>query len=621
MYRRTLQGIDSQIFLIFAGALVLGQLYLLYVAPTDPLFHAVVFVSALTGLTFLKFGLRKTATSDAIPWYDWVLVLLSLVPMVYVYNDYDAFVRRSSMPLTSDILVGVLMVLTLLEAGRRAIGLVLPVIGIVALVYALINYIVPGNTGTPLMSYHRVFGTLFMTEVGIYSEPAQVALRWIFLFLVFGQALLLCGGQELFLQVALKAAGKRKGGAAYVSIVASALFGTLSGSSMANVLTTGQFTIPLMKRAGYPPRLAGAIEATASTGGSLTPPIMAAGALIMAEFTGVPYATIILAALVPAILFYIGVGCYVYGATHRLDITPTEIESPALGWDTITRFWPVVLGMGWLIYSIVSFLPLERAVLQSTAILFVGGFVANRSGYSAEAFVIRLKSLTEGIIEVGLACAIAGILVGIILLTGVGIQVSSFIFRLGQDFLFLSLVLTMLVTIFLGMGVPGIAAYVITASVVAVPLANLGIPILAAHMFIFYFSLFAGLTPPVALSAFAAAGLAGSNPFRTGLQSMVLALPAYLLAFYFIYQPSLLMIGTPDQIIHSMIGGAIGVAAFAFGSSGALFNRLGVLSRIALIVGGIALIDGSWMSDVVGALLILPVVLRQYRRRSHMMMA
>lgn len=606
MRARRLQGGEAAAFQALSVAFVAGQLYFLYLHPISPYLHALMFVSAIMALTFLAFPARRPnpeAARHAIAWHDWALAALALMPFLYAYvwEDFVRFLRRGSVPSQTDILIGVLFMALLLEAGRRVIGMILPGLGLLALLACLSALVLPDAWHiAPELSLRRVVGSMFQTELGIFSQPTQVAMRWIFVFLVFGQCLLLAGGREFFMRLAIAVAGGLRGGPAYMSVVSSALFGSLSGSNMANVMVTGQFTIPWIVKAGFTRRQAAAIESVSSTAGALTPPIMGAGALIMAEYTGVPYVTVIAAAIIPALLYYLTVGAYVFALTRKLGITSSEAPESERVATLLLRYWPVVLGLGWLVFRIVTLYPLERGVLEASAILIVGGIFSNRGDYTLTNARDLVTDLTRQTVDIGLACAISGILVGAILVTGWGITIAGVILDLGSSSILLALVATMIVTIVLGMGTPGIAAYIITAAVVAAPLGQLGVTLLAIHMFIFYFSNFAGITPPVALTAFGAAGIAKSDPFKTGFLAMVMALPTYFLAFAMVLRPELLMFGEPLAIMLAVLPAACGVVLFALGSAGAIRTPISPFMRAGLVAAGILLIDPGQLTDAVG---------------------
>jgi len=610
MIVRSKQRINSRLIGALSGLFVLTQLYFLYIDPISPYIHGLMFVCAIISLTFLKY---PTTQSEAYPFIrilDWVFAILALVPFIYAYfwQDIASFLRRGSVPNQVDINIGLLFLLLLLEAARRVIGLALPVLASIALLLCLSGLVLPEELLiAPELSFRRVIGSMFQTELGVFSQPTQVAMRWIFVFLVFGQCLLIAGGKQFFIRLAMSVTGKLRGGPAYMAVISSALFGSLSGSNMANVMVTGQVTIPWIIRAGFSKTQAAAIESVASTAGALTPPIMGAGALIMAEYTGVPYATIILAALLPAILYYIATGVYIWTLVHRYNIKHVVAEDKQPVIPLVVQNWPIVFGIGWLVYRIVDFYPLERAALEACAILLVGGVFSNRAAYCFDTARDSLLDLTKQTIDIGLACATAGILVGAILITGWGVSIASLIVNFGEASIYLALLATMVVTIVLGMGTPGIAAYIITAAVVAAPLAEIGLSLIAVHMFIFYFSNFAGITPPVALTAFGAAGIAKSDPFETGFQSMKMALPTYFLAFSFVLKPELLLFGESIAVISAALITGAGVILMALALGGAIRISLKWWERICLAIAGIALIDSNLFSNVAGFGILLVI--------------
>jgi TRAP transporter 4TM/12TM fusion protein len=625
MNRRQLRGFDSAVFSIGAAALLFGQLYLLYLAPISPLLHGLLFLSTIMALSFIKLAMLpiRGERGHSVPIYDYALAALALVPLLYAYQDYNAYVRRATLPNQTDVAMGILLVVLLLEAGRRSLGWILPILGGLAFLFAISGLVIPAEWGfAPRISLRRVVGTMTMTEIGLFSEPLQVALCWIFIFIVFGVALAVAGGLVFFEKVSIKVAGGVRGGPAYISVISSALFGTVSGSNVANVMSTGQMTIPLMTRVGYGRLYAGAIESVSSTGGALTPPVMGAAALIMAELANTPYLSVIASATLPAILYYIAIVMFVYAVTIKRGIAHDPQSVPDTGWQLLARYWIILLGIGWLLYRIISFYPLEHAALQASAILLIGALIYNREAFRPAAMQRTVNAVADGAIDITLACGVSGLLVGVILVTGLGIELSSTVVRLGETSLLLALIATMVVTIILGAAVPGIAAYIIAASVVASPLSQLGVPLLAAHMFIFYFSLFSGLTPPVALTAFAAASISGADPLRTAFVATTAALPAYLLAFFFVYQPELLLLaGSATDIVLVFATTAVGVAMMGLGGGGAIFVTLRMWERLALFAAGIALVEGSMFTDSIGigtGAVILLLNIRRDRRQKAM---
>lgn len=600
MSTRRLRVGDALVFQTLSGGFVAGQLYFLYIEPISPYLHALMFNCAVLALAFIAFSFRApcgTGERDRVAWLDLVLAALAITPFLYayVYVDLVRFLRRGSVPSQDDIMVGLLFLVLLLEAGRRVIGPILPGLALAALLISVsASYLPPEWHIVPQLSLRRVVGSMFQTEPGVFSQPVQVAMRWIFIILLFGQCLLLAGRREFFMKIATAAAG----GLAYMAVIGSALFGSLSGSNMANVMVTGQFTIRWIIRAGFSPRQAGAIESAASTAGALAPPIMVARALIMAEYTGVPYLTIVAAAIIPALLYYVTVRTYVFALTRRLGIEVAETAETERIRDLLMTYWPV---LGWLVWRIVTLYPLERAMLEACALLVIGGVLSNRPAYTASNGRDLMEGLTRQTVDIGIACAISGILVGAILITGWGVAIAGTILQLGSASALVALAATIVVTIVLGMGTPGVAAYIITAAVVAAPLGQPGLSLIAVHMFIFYFSNFAGITPPLALTASGAAGIAKSDPFKTGFLAMLMALPTYFLPCALVLRPELLLFGEPGAILLSVIPTAIGVVFFSLGTAGAITQPLSVTERLGFVLGGVLLIEPAVITDAVGA--------------------
>jgi TRAP-type uncharacterized transport system fused permease subunit len=328
---------------------------------------------------------------------------------------------------------------------------------------------------------------------------------------------------------------------------------------------------------------------------------MGAAALIMAELANTPYLGIIASATLPAALYYLAIGAFVFAVTARMNIVSDPLTVPESGLSLLGRYWIVLVGVGWLLWRIISFYPLEHAALQASAILLLGALLYDPRAFLPGSLRRHVDSIATSAMDITLACGVSGLLVGVILVTGIGIELSSAVVRLGETSLLLALAATMTVTIILGAAVPGIAAYIIAASVTATPLAELGVPLLAAHMFIFYFSLFSGLTPPVALTAFAAAGISGADPLRTAVVATIAALPAYLLAYFFVYQPELLLLqGDAVDIARVAATTAVGVVMMGLAGGGAILVRLMAWERLALFAGGVGLVDGGVALDVAG---------------------
>lgn len=517
---------------------------------------------------------------------SWLLVLLMIGAAAHLVMGHETLVRRTGSPTAADLVWGAVTVVVVLELTRRTVGLGLVVICVAALGYAFAGPWLPG------LLAHRGYGTvrlleqLYLSTEGIWGVPLGVSADFVYLFILFGAVLDVAGGGALFIALANRVAGRSRGGPAKTAAVASGLMGSLSGSAVANTVTTGAFTIPLMKRAGFSPRWAGAVEATASTGGQLMPPVMGAGAFILATWTNIPYVRVAVAALVPALLFYAALFFAIHFRAARMGIEP----DPAAGSEPVGPRLHLLIPLG----VIVVFLGMGRSpmraafwgVVSAAAVTFLRA--ATRP--SRDDFERAVLAAGRGTVQVAAACAAAGIVVGVASLTGIGLRMSELIITLAGGQLFPALVLTALGSIVLGMGLPTTAAYVVLAALGAPALVELGVPLLAAHLFIFYFGALSNVTPPVSLAAFAAAGIAGSAPMRTAVTGMGLASAGFLVPFAFVYGPGLLLVGSVGTVALAIVTGLAGVIALAAAVVGWLRGPLGWVDRVLLVAAAIALV-------------------------------
>jgi TRAP transporter 4TM/12TM fusion protein len=453
----------------------------------------------------------------------------------------------------------------------------------------------------------------FANTEGIYGTSVDVAASYIFLFILFGAIMGKCGMGAFFNDLAMALAGHTKGGPAKVSVVSSGLLGSINGSAIANVVTTGAFTIPLMKKTGYSKDFAGAVEAAASVGGQLLPPVMGAAAFIMAEILGIPYSKIIIHAAIPALLYYLGIIIQVQLRAGKLGLMGLPREQ-------LPKVWPVVMDKGHLLFPIITLVCLLMftgwTVLLSAVATIVVTIVISTLRASTRMNIVDLcDAFAEGArstVPVAIACACVGIIVGAISKTGFGINMADAIISFGQKNLLFTLVFTMITCMILGMGVPSIPAYIITATIGARALAKLDIPEISAHMFAFYFAMFANLTPPVALAAFAAAGLSGGDPVKTGFASVKLAIAGFIVPYMFIYSPQLLLVDTTLlEGIRVTIGACIGVFMIATTVEGYLFTKMNWLLRIASFCGSLCLIDSGIITDAIGVAVLVGMILIQ----------
>ena len=517
----------------------------------------------------------------------------------YLVFEHEELVRRAGLPTTLDLLAGALAILVVLELTRRTTGWALVVVALLALAYALAGPYLPGVLAHRGYSPVRLIEHLYLTTEGIWGVPLGVSADFVYLFVLFGAVLDAAGGGELFIGLSSRIAGATRGGPAKTAALASALMGSLSGSAVANVVTTGSFTIPVMKRTGFTPRFAGAIEAAASSGGQLMPPIMGAGAFILATWTNIPYVRVALAAAIPAVLYYIALLTAIHFQAGKAQLpSSTEGSRPVL--PRIHLLIP--LGV------IVVFLALGRSPMRaaywgvlSSVVLAMARGATRLNWDSARRALLAAGS---GTVQVAAACAAAGIVVGVASLTGIGLRMSEFIITLSGGHLPIALVLTAIGAVILGMGLPTTAAYVVLAALGAPALTEMGVPLLPAHLFIFYFGALSNVTPPVALAAYAAAGIAGGTPVRTAVTALSLAATGFVVPFMFVYGPPLLLDGSFMAIIGSFATAAIGVAALAGALIGFVRAPLRLWERGLLAAAAVCLLASGIRTDVVGIVVL-----------------
>ncbi len=580
--------------------------------------HHAIHVGLVLVLGFALYPAFSGSSRKKISWYDWIFVALCAVMPVYVFVRYPVFISTGFSGETTDIVMGTLLILLVMECSRRISGPALSILSAVFLVYALFGRSFPGIFRHRGYNWHRVVTYLTTDIYGIYGSSVKVSATYIVLFIIFGDVMNKCGMGQFFNDIANALAGHTKGGPAKVAVLASGFLGSINGSAVANVVTTGTFTIPLMKKTGYSKEFAGAVEATASVGGQLLPPIMGAAAFVMAETLGVKYGAIIRAAVLPALIYYLGIILQVQMRAEKDGLS-------GLPKDQMPKVLNVMKERGHLLIPIVFLL--YMLIFSGKTVLFsafwtivVTILVAELRPISrmsfkdiGDAFVSGAKST----VSVAIACACVGIIVGICGLTGFALNVAHAIINIGQyavpgsaaASLFLTLLFTMVTCMILGMGLPSIPSYLITATIAAPALVELGQAEIAAHMFCFYFAMFANLTPPVALAAFAAAGLSGGSPMKTGWQSVKLALAGFIVPFMFVYNPQLLLEKvTLLSGIQVVVTSCVGVLLIAAAVEGYLRGRMNVALRVVAAVGALLLIDGGGKTDLLG-LFCLAVVL------------
>lgn len=548
---------------------------------------------------------------------DAVLAILGALAPAYLVIEYKELVLRAGSFNSVDLLVGLLGLLLVIEAARRVVGIPMVTVVLCFLAYAFLGPYIPGILGHRGLTWEQLVGHLFFTTEGIFGTPLGVSSTFIFLFILFGAYLESTGLGRFFIDLANAIAGWARGGPAKVAVLSSGLMGTISGSSVANVAGTGSFTIPMMKRLGYDKNFAGAVEAAASTGGQLMPPIMGAAAFLMAEFVGVPYMDVVKAATIPAILYFLGIWLGVHFEARRKDLRgiPRE-ELP----KTLTIFRErghLALPLVVIFYLLIAGYTPMRAALVGIFLSVAAAMLRKSTRLSFRQIVQGLIDGAKGILSVLAACAAAGIIIGVVTKTGVGLKMASALLDLSGGVFILVLICTMLTSLVLGMGVPTTANYVITSTIAAPALVNnFDVPVLAAHMFVFYFGIIADVTPPVALAAFAGSAIAGGNALRTGVNASKLAIAAFLIPYIFIFSPEMLMIdATVPKVLTVLATSIIGMVALSSSMIGYLLTKEAWWERILFFVGGICLIHPGAMTDLIGLGLLVLLSLNQYRKQ------
>lgn len=536
---------------------------------------------------------------------DWVLIALTAVVSFYVIFNFETYTTTmQNNMMTKELYVfGIIITLLVLEAGRRMLGNVLPIIAIVAIIYALMGDKIPGLFGHRGYSMQRVVLSIF-SDRGVYGTPIGTSATNVYLFLLFAAFLSVSGADIIFQNIAIAAAGRKRGGPAKMAVIASAFFGTISGSCVANVVSTGAFTIPLMKRNGYPKKFAGAVEAVASTGGQIMPPIMGAAAFVLSDVAGVPYAEVCIAAILPALMYYI---CLVKmvdleAVKHNLAGL-SEDEVPNLK-ESLARGMKLFIPVGVLLFMMLGMktTPMKAAIFATAAIL-VTGVLDSKDRMTVKGVVDGAVAAGKSLCSVVAACSTAGIVVAVFSLTGLGLKFSNFIVQLGSNSLIPSLILAMLVCAILGMGLPTTAAYIVCATAIAPALTGLGLPILAAHLFLLYFASISAITPPVAVASYAAAGIAEENPMKVGLQAVKLGITGFIRPFAFALNPDYITFGWNLQTLLTWISGMVVCYSLAIMLQGYVESRITVLERLAYLVVIVLAITPYMVNSLIGFLL------------------
>ncbi len=535
----------------------------------------------------------------------------ALVGTVYVYDQWYSMMIRLAYPREMDIIMGVMTVLLVMEATRRKLGWILPALSSVFILYALFGNYLPAAIGHKGYTLKRLVSVLYMEISGIYGQVAGISATYIFLFVLFGAFLETSGASKFFIDLSMGMFGKKKGGSAKVCAISSGLFGMVSGSAVANVMAVGPLTIPMMVKSGYSARFSGAITSVAGTGGQLMPPIMGAAAFIISETVGVPYLKVAVAAFIPAVLYYMAVLFVIDLQSSKMGMRGmTEVPD----WKAVLKkdFYmaiPVLLLMYFL--AIAMWSPI-RAGFWSIVALIVVSWVKRETRIGPSRMVNAFYAGAMGALEVAITCALAGIMIGILTMTGLGLKFSGLLLQLSGGNLVLLLILTAIAGLILGMGMTATSVYIILSVLVAPALTKMGVAPLAAHLFVFYFGILSAITPPVAVASFAAASVANDNAMKLGWVAWRIALPGFILPFMFIFSPELLLNGSTVSIIQAFITSMVGIYAMTVALEGFFRYPLNTISRILVGVASLLLIMAGSITDIVGIVVVLAILGPQF---------
>ncbi len=580
------------------------------------------FMGLIVLLGFLYYPADKNNNkANYIPWYDVLGMILGAGAFLYYTFSAEQIIQQGTRFSPLQIVVAVIGIVALLEVTRRSVGWPILIVAlffiVYALVYGLTNPSFPGRV-------RYLVRNLFYAKTGILSTPINVCSKFIVVFIVFGAFLERTGISELFINIANCIAGRFAGGPAKVAVISSALCGMVSGSSVGNTVTTGSVTIPMMKETGYKSEFAGAVEAAASTGGQIMPPIMGAAAFLMADIIGVPYSDILVRAIFPAVLYFTGIFIAVHLEAKKYGLTGIPAEKLPKFSKLVKKIYllaPLVLLVIWVSGNKMT---MQRAAAYSILVAILAGVVdsivsggyKDGNGFTLRKLLDALEAGGKGTITVGAACGVAGIISGTITMTGLANEMINAIVAVAGDKLLIALFLTMLCCIVLGMGVPTTATYCIMAATCAPILTRMGVPILAAHFFVFYFGIVADITPPVALAAYAGSAIAKSNPMRTAVNATKMAIGAFLIPYVFCFSPDILLIdATPLGVIVKYATSLVGIVGVAAALEGYMFINMGIIDRLLFAAGGLMMISPGTMTDAVGLALIAAGVCIQLARR------
>lgn len=573
-----------------------------------------LFLSFTLALAFIRYPLHP-GRSDYKPFLliDLLLVVLSFLVGLYILVEYWDFIERVGIPTQWDIAFSFAALFLILEATRRTVGLPLLIIVLVFLFYTFLGHLLPPPLSHKGYDLERITTTFYMTQNGIFGVALKTMSQYIFLFIAFGAFFSISGGTEFFIDLASSVFGRLRGGPAKIAVISSALMGTISGSAVANTVTTGTFTIPLMKRIGFESHVAGAVEATASSGGALMPPVMGAAAFVMSEFLRIPYISICKAAVLPAVLYYLSIFSIVHFYSLKMGIRGLSKEEIPNIKDIFRKKWIFFVPLSVLILTLALGYSPRIAVLYTLLATVIMSLLKKETRMTPSRILQALAQSGFDSIMVSCACAAAGLVIGVVLLTGMGNKITSLVLQVSSGSLIVALPITMLASILFGMGLPTVVCYVLLAATAAPSLVEMGVLPLAAHLYIFYFGMLCMVTPPVAFASYAGAAIAKADPMKTGFTAWRFALAGFLLPYMFVYNQSLLLMGPVVDVVIAIFTASIGIICLAASIIGYFLKETNILQRILLLAAAILLIKPGWVTDILGLLCIGFVVILQLR--------
>ena len=548
--------------------------------------------------------------------FDWILTTAAVIIGLYILMTWESRVNKVSAILSpTEMILGIILILLVLEGSRRCTGNFLMITAVVFLIYAKIGPYLPGIFRHKGYSWHRIISTLCYSETGIFGNALNISATFVVLFVLFGSVLNACNGGKLFIDIAYSATGGLRGGPAKTAILSSLMMGCISGSPVANVVTTGTFTIPLMKKAGYTPEEACAVEAVASTGGQIMPPVMGAAAFLVAEYVGINYGELCVAAFVPALFYYIALYFIIDGVSLKKGLLGLPREQLPPMKEALRGgahlFIPILALVVSLIYGFSSM----KSVFYSTIALVIIAECRKSTRINLKGIIAAIQDGMVSAIPVAVSCAAAGIIVGIVNLTGLGVKFSSSLISLSHGNTIIALFLTMVASIILGCGLPTTAVYIILASLAAPALIQMGVSPLAAHLFVFYFGCISTITPPVALTSYAASGIGDANPTKTGFKAFLYGIVAYIVPYMFVLSPALLLQGSIPTSLYGIFTALIGIYELSAGVSGYMRTHLPIPFRLLLVLGGALLIKYGVITDIIGIGIFAAIFLIQTFRQ------